>query len=79
MESLVKTFGYTQDTDLLKWVIEKNRFDKMIPRITESFSGDRSVREASSLMQILLKYFRSCIFLMTPLKTDSSWMIFKTI
>ncbi|MGG5210689.1 hypothetical protein ACQWU4_17315 [Chryseobacterium sp. MIQD13] len=32
MESLVKTFGYTQDTDLLKWVIEKTRFDKNDPQ-----------------------------------------------
>lgn len=28
MESLVKTFGYTQDLDLLKWVIERTRFNK---------------------------------------------------
>ena len=32
MESLVKTFGYTDDTDLLKWVIEKTKFDKNNPQ-----------------------------------------------
>nr|WP_294926161.1 hypothetical protein [uncultured Flavobacterium sp.] len=26
LESLVKTFGYVQDKDLLKWVVENNRF-----------------------------------------------------
>ncbi len=31
MESLVKTFGYTQDADLLKWVIERTKFDKKDP------------------------------------------------
>lgn len=31
MEGLVKTYGYTQDTDLLKWVIEKTKFDKNNP------------------------------------------------
>lgn len=31
MESLVKNFGYTQDAELLKWVIEKTRFDKNDP------------------------------------------------
>ena len=32
MESLVKTFGYTQDWDLLKWVIERTKFDKNNPQ-----------------------------------------------
>ena len=32
MESLVKTFGYTQDLDLLKWVVEKTKFDKNNPQ-----------------------------------------------
>lgn len=32
MESLVKTFGYTQDPELLKWVIEKTKFDKNDPQ-----------------------------------------------
>ena len=32
MESLVKTFGHTQDTDLLKWVIERTKFDKNDPQ-----------------------------------------------
>lgn len=32
MESLVKTFGYTQDTELLKWVIERTKFDKNNPQ-----------------------------------------------
>lgn len=31
MESLVKTFGYTQDVDLLKWVVERTKFDKKDP------------------------------------------------
>ncbi|WP_330747281.1 hypothetical protein [Chryseobacterium sp. CP-77] len=31
MEALVKTFGYTQDIDLLKWVIERTKFDKKDP------------------------------------------------
>ncbi|WP_238349593.1 hypothetical protein [Chryseobacterium cucumeris] len=31
MEALVKTFGYTQDMDLLKWVIERTKFDKKDP------------------------------------------------
>ncbi|WP_395974584.1 hypothetical protein [Chryseobacterium cucumeris] len=31
MEALVKTFGYTQDMDLLKWVIERAKFDKKDP------------------------------------------------
>lgn len=31
MEGLVKTFGYTQDTELLKWVIEKTKFNKNDP------------------------------------------------
>lgn len=32
MESLVKTFGYTQDPDLLKWVIERTKFNKNDPQ-----------------------------------------------
>lgn len=32
MESLVTTFGYTQDLDLLKWVFEKTEFDKNNPQ-----------------------------------------------
>ena len=32
MESLVKTFGYTQDLDLLKWVVERTKFDKNNPQ-----------------------------------------------
>lgn len=32
MESLVKTFGYTQDPDLLKWVIERTKFNKNNPQ-----------------------------------------------
>jgi len=32
MEGLVKTFGYTQDAELLKWVIEKTKFDKNDPQ-----------------------------------------------
>lgn len=32
MESLVKTFGYTEDSDLLKWVIERTKFDKNNPQ-----------------------------------------------
>ncbi|WP_332453543.1 hypothetical protein [Chryseobacterium aquaticum] len=32
IESLVKTFGYTQDLDLLKWVIERTKFDKNNPQ-----------------------------------------------
>lgn len=31
MEKLVKTFGYTEDSELLKWVIEKTKFDKNNP------------------------------------------------
>ncbi|WP_139348565.1 hypothetical protein [Chryseobacterium sp. JV274] len=31
MNALVKTFGYTQDIDLLKWVIERTKFDKKDP------------------------------------------------
>ncbi len=31
MEALVKTFGYIQDMDLLKWVIERTKFDKKDP------------------------------------------------
>ncbi len=32
MESLVKTFGYTDDPELLQWVIEKTKFDKNNPQ-----------------------------------------------
>ncbi|MDP9957648.1 hypothetical protein J2X97_003317 [Epilithonimonas hungarica] len=32
MESLVKTFGYTEDSDLLKWIIERTKFDKNNPQ-----------------------------------------------
>ncbi len=32
MESLVKTFGYTQDPELLKWVIERTKFSKNDPQ-----------------------------------------------
>ncbi|WP_443938174.1 hypothetical protein [Pedobacter sp. MW01-1-1] len=32
MGRLVKTFGYTQDLDLLKWVIEKTKFNKNNPK-----------------------------------------------
>ncbi|MGX5684005.1 hypothetical protein ACWKWW_05535 [Chryseobacterium cucumeris] len=32
MEGLVKTFGYTKDPDLLKWAIEKTKFDEKDPR-----------------------------------------------
>lgn len=32
MESLVKTFGYTKDLDLLKWVIERTKFNKNDPQ-----------------------------------------------
>lgn len=31
MDALVKTFGYTQDPDLLKWVIGRTKFDKKDP------------------------------------------------
>lgn len=31
MEGLVKTFGYTDDPELLKWVIEKTKFNKSDP------------------------------------------------
>ena len=31
MESLVKTFGYTSDPELLKWVVEKTKFDSRDP------------------------------------------------
>ncbi|WPO82399.1 hypothetical protein SD427_16785 [Chryseobacterium sp. JJR-5R] len=31
MERLVKNFGYTEDSELLKWVIEKTEFDKNNP------------------------------------------------
>ncbi|MCJ8153615.1 hypothetical protein MKJ01_07540 [Chryseobacterium sp. SSA4.19] len=31
MEKLVKTFGYTDDSELLKWVIQKTKFDKSNP------------------------------------------------
>jgi hypothetical protein len=32
MESLVKTFGYTEDSELLKWVVEKTKFNKNDPQ-----------------------------------------------
>ncbi|WP_238594281.1 hypothetical protein [Chryseobacterium indologenes] len=32
MDGLVKTFGYTQDIDLLKWVIERTKFNKNDPQ-----------------------------------------------
>lgn len=61
MESLVKTFGYTQDSDLLKWVIEKTKFDKNDPsdygKIFWTKDCDENIRLHANTFKILQKLY----------------------
>lgn len=76
MENLVKTFGYTQDTDLLKWVIEKTNFDKNNPtdfgKLFWTKDCDGTARLHTNTFKVLqIKYYKSFTFQMMPLKIDS--------
>ncbi|WP_228411893.1 hypothetical protein [Chryseobacterium sp. KLBC 52] len=61
MESLVKTFGYTQDTELLKWVIERTKFDKKDPsdygKLFWIKNCDESVRLHANTFKVLQKLY----------------------
>ncbi|PIF47700.1 hypothetical protein CLU96_4769 [Chryseobacterium sp. 52] len=61
MENLVKTFGYTQDADLLKWVIEKTKFDKNDPsdygKLFWTKDCDGSLRLHTNTFKLLQKLY----------------------
>ncbi|MFZ4929801.1 hypothetical protein [Chryseobacterium sp. Mn2064] len=61
MESLVKTFGYTQDPELLKWVIERTVFDKNDPsdygKLFWIKDCDESVRLHANTFKIFQKLY----------------------
>ncbi|MFS4471305.1 hypothetical protein [Chryseobacterium sp. T20] len=61
MEALVKTFGYTQDIDLLKWVIERTKFDKKDPsdygKLFWVKQCDETVKIHASTFKILQKIY----------------------
>lgn len=61
MEKLVKTFGYTEDSELLKWVIEKTKFDKNNPsdygKLFWTKKCDGSVRLHANTFKLLQKLY----------------------
>ena len=61
MEQLVKRFGYTQDFDLLEWVIKKTHYDKNYPEDYGSLfwvkNCDGSIKLHSNTFKILQKLY----------------------
>lgn len=61
MESLVKTFGYTEDAELLKWVIEKTKFDKNDPsdygKIFWTKDCDENIRLHANTFKVMQKLY----------------------
>jgi len=61
MEKLVKTFGYTEDSELLKWVIEKTKFDKNNPsdygKLFWTKECDGNVRLHANTFKLLQKLY----------------------
>lgn len=61
MESLVKTFGYTEDSELLKWVIEKTKFDKNDPsdygKIFWTKDCDENIRLHANTFKVMQKLY----------------------
>lgn len=61
MDALVKTFGYTQDTDLLRWVVERSKFDKKDPsdygKLFWIKDCDESVRLHANTFKVLQKLY----------------------
>ena len=61
MEQLVKTFGYTQDIDLLEWVIKRTHYDKNRPEDYGSLfwvkNCDGSITLHSNTFKLLQKLY----------------------
>ncbi|MFS4431069.1 hypothetical protein [Chryseobacterium sp. S90] len=61
MDALVKTFGYTQDPDLLRWVVERSKFDKKDPsdygKLFWIKDCDESVRLHANTFKVLQKLY----------------------
>ena len=61
MEQLVKRFGYTQDLELLEWVIKKTHYDKNYPEDYGSLfwvkNCDGSIKLHSNTFKILQKLY----------------------
>ncbi|MEF9479467.1 hypothetical protein OWR28_18555 [Chryseobacterium sp. 1B4] len=61
MDALVKTFGYTQDTDLLSWVIERTKFDKKDPsdygKLFWIKDCDENIRLHANTFKVLQKLY----------------------
>ncbi|MGI9580526.1 hypothetical protein ACR1PO_04840 [Chryseobacterium sp. RRHN12] len=61
MDALVKTFGYTQDTDLLSWVIERTKFDKKDPsdygKLFWIKDCDENIRLHTNTFKVLQKLY----------------------
>ena len=61
MEQLVKRFGYTQDFELLEWVIKKTNYDKNYPEDYGSLfwvkNCDGSIKLHSNTFKILQKLY----------------------
>ena len=61
MEQLVKRFGYTQDSELLEWVIKKTHYDKNYPEDYGSLfwvkNCDGSIKLHSNTFKILQKLY----------------------
>ena len=61
MEQLVKRFGYTQDFELLEWVIKKTHYDKNYPEDYGSLfwvkNCDGSIKLHSNTFKILQKLY----------------------
>ena len=61
MEQLVKRFGYTQDFELLEWVIKKTHYDKNSPEDYGSLfwvkNCDGSIKLHSNTFKILQKLY----------------------
>ncbi len=61
MDALVKTFGYTQDADLLRWIVERSKFDKKDPsdygKLFWIKDCDESVRLHANTFKVLQKLY----------------------
>lgn len=61
MDALVKTFGYTKDSDLLRWVVERSKFDKKDPsdygKLFWIKDCDESVRLHANTFKVLQKLY----------------------
>lgn len=62
MASLVKKFGYTQDLDLLEWVIKKTHYDKNYPEDYGSLfwvkNCDGTIKLHSNTFKVLQKLYK---------------------